>query len=973
MNERTTDTFFSRLPKPGFDKASAVSALTVLIYISFSSLSFGASYGDFSNELSKGANSSQAVTFYSGHVNYTNPPSNASFRLVESSYGQMVARTVPYASYVDGLYNDAYTVLYNKGDASAFIYKDKVFSADANIYNATETVADWWTSGRQIIAQNAINEIKKALQYEPGNAKLRELLLDACYDYSLAEMTLATEIMVDVRKARFGLEMGSQGIPIDGEIALLEQVYAQYVSALSTYFNLLKDNMGVDMGLLVDKGSPFSDVTFGYYMFVSDVPERSTNSGLSGFKDYALVWQIEKYAAEAAAELAKLYTLRNTDGDKDEALRVIRESQQSLYTDAMVLNGLFEEDVDCVAQAVAGHSNAMTTLSGLKTALDNGANPLGLDNEMLVLIQNENIAEQNYYDTYDILKTTLETGELANAMNDYLDAISDYKVDMNNQDDVARQLENLRSQFGDRLRNIAGVEVTDDNYDTPEDNEGSELWNSARNVDMAQLRIEEVQTRIENTKDLIYAEIEAVEKRHDINGLINELILEYSGKQQELTKEIAEINAKQAIANAAAQASSHFGGLKLDLGMFATSAHVANGAIQRHYEIAKGEKQAEKERLAAEENVEIRKLNEDLGEIDSELRIVALNKELITLSIELMQTVMVLAQSEGQRVALYDEKAYLEKRLVEARADLAERYYADPSHRLLYNQALTRADLSFSRTQVLVYMLARSLEYKWVTSVDFTYNETHYTPQTVFALRNAQELADMVGALDYFNTMKIPTVNRGALAFEMSLKRHVLGIEDAPDSLALFRETMLGFPLKEDAGNSTNWIGPSDFKAMQDSYSQVIHIEFSTNRNIDTFFSSLRWNEKIHYLTVLIDATTTASSTETDVLLAQGGTAYIRMKDSDAIHDFPIRNYNQETGAIKDYFGFGVISSIGGIDLSNPPENYQCKYFHELSPAVSQWVMEIPLKKKDGSDVFQFDSLKDVVIKFQNYFNASGQ
>lgn len=956
-----------------------VAILAVMIVMAGSSLSYGASYGDFSNSLSQGTNSSQAVSFFNGHINYTTPPSNASFKLVESSYGQMVARTVPYASYVNDQYIEAYTALYDNGDSSAFVYKTKVFGTEANIYNyyddpAAETVATWWTESRQTIAQSAMDKIKSALQYEPGNTALRTLLLDACYDWSLADMTLATEIMVEVRKARFGLEMGSQDVPIDGEITRLEQVYTQYVSALSTYFDLLKDDMGVDMGLLVDGDSLFADVTYGYYLFVTDVSGRAAlNLGLSGYRDYALIWQIEKYAAEAAAELAKLYTLRSKDGDKDEALRVIREAQQALYTDAVVLNGLFTGEVDCVKPAVAGHSNAMTALSGLKTALDNDANPLGLDNEMLVLIQIEDISNQSYYDTYDVLKTTLETGELANAKQDYTDAINDYITEMINQDTVATQLSNLRTQFGDRLRSITGAETDDGNYDTPEDNDGSELWDAARNVDMAQLRIEEVQARIENTKDLIYAEIEAVEKRHDINGLINELILSYSGQQQALTQEIAEINAKQAIAAAAAQASSHFGGFKLDLGLLATSAHAANGAIQSHYEIAKGEKQAEKERLAAQENVDIRVLSEDLGEIDSELRITALNKELITLSIELMQTVMVLTQAEGQRVALYDEKAYLEKRLVESREDLAQRYYADPSHRLLYNQALTRADLSFSRTQILVYMLARSLEYKWVTSVDFSYGETHYTPQTVFALRNAQELADMVAALEYFNSNKIPSVNRGALAFEMSLKRHVLGIEDTPGSLDLFKETLLGFPQKETAGNNTNWIGPSDFPDMQDSYSQVIHVEFSTNRTIDTFFSSLRWNEKIHYLTVLIDATTTAASTETDVLLAQGGTAYIRMKDSDTIHDFPIRNYNHGSGETKDYFGYGVISSIGGIDLANPPENYQCKYFHELSPAVSQWIVEIPLKKINGDDVFEFASLKDVVIKFQNYFNASEQ
>jgi len=351
-----------------------------------------------------------------------------------------------------------------------------------------------------------------------------------------------------------------------------------------------------------------------------------------------------------------------------------------------------------------------------------------------------------------------------------------------------------------------------------------------------------------------------------------------------------------------------------------------------------------------------------------------------TLAIESQQAAVMLTQEMGRLQALVDEKAHLEARWKEAKKDLGTRYFADPSHRIIMDQYIIDSDFAFQEAQFWVYVMARALDYKRNTRFTATFGGRTYTSSSVFALRNAQELVEMAIALWTYDETSNIGDRQGTQFVRFSIREDFLEYRrmDENGDPASYPDPMTG----EDVDAITAFRSHLRQKSVND---QEVILEFNTVRSNfgDTFFSNRRWNEKIKWISVRINAD---GFLGLDVMvdLEQSGTAFVRnAAQGTPDPDHPDRLVGEMTGypvwywymdnegnwASKDTFGFGI-NAVVNEHSNAPPESYQKREFHEMSPAVTKWVMKVPLKNSMGWKILDVDEISDIEIWFYNYYHA---
>jgi len=637
-------------------------------------------WGDFVNDpkipltTAPDISDESASTCFGGHVKVTpdkddimQEPQGGGFKFVESSSGQMVGNTVPYPDFQKVAIDHARKMLYYEyadetgdfsQDKAAFRYKALLYEVDEEnrISAQFENMSNLWTEADRERALEAAEFIKDALIHDPQHPGLRSSLLDIYYDIAVADLSKATEKMVEAQKSALGLPgyLAAPGeFQISKEICLLTEALPLYDAATKPYFDLLKDPMGIDMAWVNAAGET---KPFGFYMFEKDVPLRSlyapsykdTNGDLSavvdedvlftGYKDLVLLFRMEQAAAQAAAKLARLYALRGAPGDADEARKVIGDAQQKAYTDGSILNAIFSEDAladidqnSGLVEAKASWAQGLSALSGVKSFLDGEANPLGLDNNFLALVQTDvpgTPGDNKHKDSFDYFADMLIpggdenhlAGPLGNANIKYNKAVAQYEKVQMYKDTIAGELDSQRGLFGNRLRAISGAEYPDppnpdSEYHTPEYNEGSEIYIQFRNIELANLRIRHNQQEIDNLEQQIRNEIERRGKEHDIRNLIGQTYIKYGNKQAALTVAIGAIKAAQAAANAVSDGCNK---AVMSFGVSLLGAP-GNAAAQAAAEIAKAALEAQKERLIAEMNAKIVYLNDKISAAASEM------------------------------------------------------------------------------------------------------------------------------------------------------------------------------------------------------------------------------------------------------------------------------------------------------------------------------------------------------------------
>lgn len=1039
-------------------------------------------------------------TFFGGHVKFLpgpngkpTEPSGGGYRLAESSFGQLAGFTVPYPDFEKvAVVHALKTLYYDKADDTPGYEKAKAaFRYKVGLYNRTggkitqnfATMQSEWNEDTRKRALAAAEGIAAPLRYSPGNQGLRNALLDVYYDIATAEVILAKELEADALKASMGLNYTPPPgqFVITGEIDRLNQSLTQYQKAAKPYFDLLKDPMGVGVAI---GGQDLTNQAFGYQLFREQQPSRSlyattfddagtlkpvldqNNDGqpdslFTGYKDLVLLFEIERDSARVAAKLAKLLALRGDGDDRNAANRIVDEAQQRGNTHNQVLVDMSPKDklatVDGsgLKEARAGLDQALAGLSGIKSFLGGTANPLGLDPDFLVLVQNETGSTFDYFKTRLLGNGTDQPfgWAIGDALNKYQNAERSYRDFRQYQDRIGEELLSHKRQFADRLRAIIGCPYPDPPdprscYHTPENNPGSEIYHRINNIQLAGLRIQKNAQEIKNLENQINNEIERRGRERGINNLIAQTHVRYGDRQARLTEEIGEINAKQRLADAAAAATTEIitavgqgatvvaatvatggaaavatvatvatGGATPVSTLLRATTHVANGLLQANYERQKSGKNAQKERLAAQQSAEITGLNDQIGEVNSAALVKNLWLNMSTLSLDSTMASISLAQDVGRLQALLDEKSYLEAQWAEANQQLGQRYFADPTHRIIMNNDILSAGQAFDKAQFWLFIIARALEYKWnqadhltyegvkTTCPDQTssatgraegtpeciesdYRALNFSANTVFKLRNGRELAEMAKAIQEFDARNQLGSRHGDTFVRFSLREDFLGYRyrDSNDSDLYYPDPVTGE--RVDAMTAFRSyiknIEPETPTEWTTDFNEVVRLKFNTAKpNITgTFFSSARWNEKINWVAVSINAETPHRTLA--VYLEQSGTAFIRNQQHgrvDPAHPdrvtgemtvYPVRYwYRPGTGPLeflsKDAFGAQIDAEIVR-DPQVPVESLRRRQFHEMSPAVSTWTLDIPLIGKSNEQLLDLDKVNDIEIWFYNYY-----
>ncbi len=375
----------------------------------------------------------------------------------------------------------------------------------------------------------AEEELRRGLTNNPASAVLGNVLLDLYYDRAAAEAILAGEAVERAERAHFGppIAAPASGLMIDNEVAACTSALASNRTALATYCALFTNNLGVADG---------NPAPLGYRFFQELVPRRglapasyfsngapvavTTNTAplFTGYKDLVLLYDLLSDQGRTASTLARLRLLRNAAGDVSQAQSLITEAQRSLFLHLHLLRTAFPalnpSDASLahsgLRTAMAGVSDSLDELEGLKQLQRSQLNPLGFEPDFLVFLSGAFSGEAAQDDTYDALMVHLGKTDsvLGQATSALATARASYAQYRGFQDQLAAQSTSSCITYNDRLRDIVGYFPDDPSYATyPQGAPGSELDQQAQTIAAAQLQIRKNQTEIANLNQQMNIEL----------------------------------------------------------------------------------------------------------------------------------------------------------------------------------------------------------------------------------------------------------------------------------------------------------------------------------------------------------------------------------------------------------------------------------------------------------------------------------
>lgn len=585
---------------------------------------------------------------------------------------------------------------------------------------------------------------------------------------------------------------------------------------------------------------------FGYRTFQTQVPTRAlmvasyTNASgeilpvttdavlFTGHKDLVLLFDLLRDYGRTATELATLKWKRGTGGDGEAARTLITGAQRFLLLQGQVLKGIFaslppEDDPSGLAQALRGWGQALGDLDALEERIAGGSDPLGFSDDFLMLVQRFQGTDPALFDSFNSIRAWLDPNvvsrHLRYAMDRLAAARDSYDSYRGFEDQIQDQFEQSTISYEFRLFEIVGARPGEAGYDSPGSIEGSDIWQQTNSIGLARLRVLRNETEINNLVKQIQIELNKA-------AALSNVMISYGGKQARLTEEISHIQAAQAYSQAAADT---FSIEKLNpANIFFNS---VNAGVQLGGELAKGQKEAEKERLAAAEQAQI------VG-LESAATVKTLWLGMRTLALDSQEAVILMKQETGRLTALLREKAELERRIEERDRNLTSRYFADPIHRLRTRYDTQVAHLAFEEAQKWLLFMARALNYKWNQPFTHSFEGTQWNGQSVYRLRNADELLSLYRAMDDYDGLLEGTRVK----------------EDFYDWFSM-REDFMGYRSRDDEGNLLLYPDPITGESVDAIHAfrsrltqaldgqQQIRIGFSTVRQIPggTFFRGARY------------------------------------------------------------------------------------------------------------------------------------
>lgn len=930
----------------------------------------------------------------------------------ESETGAVYAFGLDYGN-AAGLADYVRKLLYygDAGDATipfdpnqtAFRYKDLLYGQEnLKIRSRFELMGTLYGDADRSRAAYAESELAKGLLFSPDDPGLQDLMLDIYYDRTVAETVFNKDVLATAQKAHFGgligIDSPVNGFEIDQEIPPYQQALDKQRATIDGLLSLLGKDFGVP-------GNP----PLGYQMFRDRVPLRALMSPnytndlgelvpvsseptlFDGYKDAVLAFDQLRDYGQTAVTVGRLMLARDNPAsggqfsDRDQVRQLIAGALQYLYAHGHLVKDIFPAlpppgDASGLAEAIAGWEGSLTDLEGLQQILAGDSNVLGFAPDFMMFIQNFGTQTTPEFHSYDIFHERLDpvnsSSVLKLAAGDLQAAQDSYLSFKGYEDQLASNFGVSSITYEDRLRDIVGVFPDDPNGNYVEDptrNPGSELEQQYRSIQAARLKILKNQTEISNVRKQVQIERERVAQA-------SEVYIRYGNQRASIEEKLGEINAAQAGAN---QLADYFNPENLISG--ASIAIALNFGVQTTTELMKGQLSAQKERLAGLESAE-------LEGVESQATIKNLLLQLNTLAVDSMESALLLTQEANRLAGLYREKKDLERKLAERDQNLAKRFFADPIHREIMQTNMLRADISFQTAQKWMYFAVRALQYKHNIPFIFDYNQRHYTPETIFKLRNAQELADFYIAMDQFDQLKN------------------LGDPERHDAFSV-REDFFGYVKTNRFGQALLYPDPitgqqvsavaafrSRLRQLQDAQGTIV-VPFSTVRqkpggfffqgpsydvNGNPIPSTGRYLDKIRSIGIRLPGNHTLGQSQISGNLTYGGTSFIRnpqvgtldpARPDQIINEmtpYSTRVWFFDTTGGLNRWNFKESLKINGVPLDVMPDDGsvpttgEIVEFKERSVAATGWVLEIPTISV-GTLVLDIDELNDIEIHFWHY------
>lgn len=904
-------------------------------------------------------------------------------------------------------------------DEAAFRFKTLLYTNDATItFPDYSHMVNLWGPDELQRSRGAEELLLSAMsKFESPN--YGRLLLDIYYDRTAAQTIVSKESLALAERDRLGPPVGRipppSGFVVDNEIERYEEANVGLKAAISLYFELF----GLEMTPATTEAT---EPDFGYNQFrslvpgihlepatilVGGVPQPVTVDDsvlFTGYRDLVMLYGLLQEYGSTARQIAHFHW---SNGDIAMAEMVAADAQRYLLVNGSLLDGIFPElDPDSESDsgldtAVNGYRSALGNLDTIQKLVQSSSTPLGFDKEFLMLVQKFQGQSDELYDSFNSIKDWLEPTQLSSQLRFARDrqaaAIASYNTFRGNFDEVQEQFEQSTISFEFRLFEIAGARPGEPGYDTPQLNEGSEIWQQMQSIDLARLRIQRNRVEIDNLREEIFIE---QSRAADVQGVV----VDYGNRQAKLTEEISHLRAAQAAADAYASA---FSIEKLNpVNIFFNA---VNAGVQTGGELAIGQKEAQKERLAAAEKAQIEG-------IDSAARVKTLWLGMRTLVLDSQEAVILMKQEAGRLAQLLREQGELERRLKERDASIARRYYADPIHRLTSQYDMLVANLAFDSAQKWIFFMARALEYKWNAPFIWSHGGVDWTADSVFQCRNAEELYGMyLAMIDYDGQIE-------GTRFK----------DDFYDWFSV-REDFFGYRKFDDGGQPATYFDAETGETVDavemfrrrlkrdflDTQGQV-RLEFSTLRQLPggTFFRGARflpdgsvdpdqrglYLDKIRWMKIRIPGNHNQTRNRKFITgsLTYGGTSYIRNESpgttdptrADRIQDeytpystryWFLQGAQQNTlpnvGNLPPVWRFREALTQPGVQMwltdeqrqngsdqqvDVLPSVQQIDVFKERSVATTGWRLIIPTSDL-GTTILDIDELDDVEIYYYHY------
>ena len=898
--------------------------------------------------------------------------------------------------------------MYNDNDAGDVV---------ANFWNSTWDMAEYYGTAEFERSMAAEALLREQLYFTPDDSAVLNMLLDIYYHRTAVAQILAGNLLSNLEGVLLGLtaslpdDCPLQETIIDTEICILEKALQAYLYALKGgiddetagrnggYWNLLMDPFITDL-------------------FVANMPERalmpnkywngseyvsvdgSSDALFSGYKDVVLLFGLLNDTGQVAARLTEQYMSK---GDIDDATNLITKVQRLLFTQGQLLLSTFPgiENVPSTENSgihatIAAWRDTQKKLNTIAQLVRSENNPLGFEKDFLLLFSHNSDSTQSK-DSYDLFESYLNPDNKNNFLGLAIETLKTAKESYENyvdtQENLGAELDSISKTYKGRLEEIVGLPPDDDDYDKAKIDPKThaswgELASQLTNIELAQLAIERNRTEINNLKRQVQIEIARRGAARGVENAISELYITYGDKQGSLTEIIGYIDMGQIYADkllvGISGAISSGDPLQV-IGKVGLSG--LNACLQYYGEWGKSYLNAEKERLAAQQDAAISSYESLLADIDSDAQIKTTLLDMNVLAVDSQENTLLLIQEVATLKNLLNEVDQLETGLLESNADLKRRYFADPIHRFRAEGDVRKALLSFQEAQRWLFFMARALEYKWNITLNHDFLDRTWSVDELFTLRNAEELEAFYQAMINKNAFSSFTTTENSTDI-VSLRQDILGYRDDGQY--------------EDPLNSGQLVDAvtafrNHLKLNLNQEDSFLQLKFSTAREFpptglflgprfDSYGNIIRrgiYADKIKKMRVVIRGDeVSAYDSISGTMVTYGGTSYIRKQrvgQQDADH--PDRLANELTAYATRYWAYDSdaddFRSMEAQSLSNvsiqiePTDVLSCDGsaggefigLAERSVATTGWELKIFIDYISGVPVLDLDKIDDIELQ----------